>query len=548
MTERDHPEGMPTDVLPHGSASTEALTLLQEQADSLRVELVQLRATLEQAKRDLAAQRVDELREANEALVVAALHSESIAHAAVNSLEELSRSMHRDVLTGTPNRTLMLNRLEATIAIASRNDRRIAVLFLDLDDFKHINDTLGHAAGDAMLQLAARRLEMVVRESDVVSRHGGDEFIVLMTELAHTSDAALIAEKILSALAAPAKVGNHDISLSASIGIALYPEDGADAVTLIRRADAAMYRAKKFAGGSFWLYGNGAFDPREPHDPMVDSSPTPDEIREKAARAESSRKQHLREANERLVIAALKADVRRERAEDKEREQIKFIAMVAHELRNPLSPIRTAAELLKKARLDTSTLHNLQRIIERQVVHMTQLIEDLLEGSRCSAGKFRLTFKRVNMQEAIGSAIEASRAAMEARHQQFQAQLPPEPLEVLGDAVRLDQIFRNLLDNASKYTLEHGHISLALTRDTESVFVSIVDDGIGLSQEALPQIFELFVQDERAMRVNSAGLGIGLAVVQDLVASHGGTIVVKSAGPGQGSEFVVRLPLYQSAA
>jgi diguanylate cyclase len=221
MTDESPSERMSSNAAPTGSASKDIVVTLKEQADHLRLELEQLRTRLEQAQQDLALQRVDELRETNEALVIAALHSESIAEAAVNSLNDLSRSMHRDALTGMPNRALMLDRVEAAIALARRHGRHIAVLFLDLDDFKAINDTRGHAIGDAMLQLAARRLEMVVRESDTVSRHGGDEFIVLMTELAQASDATSIAEKILSAFAAPATVEGRQVSLSASIGIAL---------------------------------------------------------------------------------------------------------------------------------------------------------------------------------------------------------------------------------------------------------------------------------------------------------------------------------------
>ena len=548
MPDRNPSERVPATASPDGPASADVVALLKDQAHDLRVELGQLRMTLEQAKSDLKAQRVEELREANEALVTAALHSDSIAEAAVRSLAELSRSMHRDALTGTPNRVFMQDRLEAAIALARRHGQHIAVLFIDLDDFKRINDTRGHAVGDAMLQLAARRLEMVVRESDTVSRHGGDEFIVLMTELSHASDAASIAEKILSAFAAPAKLGGREISLSASIGIALYPEDGEDAATLISRADAAMYRAKRSAGGSFWLYGNGGLDSVDARDRVLDSAPTADEIREMETRAENLRKQHLREANERLVIAALNADEQRERAEGKQREQVKFIAMVAHELRNPLNPIRTAAELLKRTRLDASTIGSLQLVIERQVVHMTQLIEDLVDQSRGTTGKFRLTLARTDMQEVLGTAIATCRSAMDARHQQFHAELPPGPVHVLGDRMRLAQIFSNLLDNASKYTPDQGHISLAMTHDGESVFVSLADDGIGLSEEALPHVFELFVQDERALRVHSAGLGIGLAVVHDLVTSHGGTVVAKSAGPGHGSEFIVKLPIYKRVA
>jgi diguanylate cyclase (GGDEF)-like protein len=548
MTDQILPAGASADDPTEWPAATDLVAVLKEQADGLRVELAQLKATLEQAKSEIAMRRLNELREANEALVVAALHSESIADAAVKSLEALSRSIHRDALTGTPNRILMLDRSEAAIAQARRHGRHIAVLFIDLDDFKRMNDTRGHATGDAMLQLAARRLEMVVRESDCVSRYGGDEFIVLLTDLAHASDAALIAEKILAALGEPAMVSDQVISLSASIGIALYPEDGEDAAALISHADAAMYRAKRVSGGSFWLYGNGLPEPRELQDRSIHSPPSADEMREMEQRSENARKRHLREANERLIIAAIEAEKLKEQAEDRQRGHVKFIALVAHELRNPLSPIRTAAELLKRADLDPSILGRLQGIIERQVAHMTQLIEDLLDGSRGGAGKFRMTITQVDMHEVISSAIDTCRSAMQKRHQHFLAHLPPESISAYGDSVRLAQIFSNLLDNASKYTPEGGNISLSMTHDDEYVVVAVTDDGIGLSRDALPHVFELFVQEERAMRTHDAGLGIGLAVVRELVTSHSGTVVALSAGPGKGSEFVVKLPKNQPAA
>jgi len=149
-----------------------------------------------------------------------------------------------DALTDLPNRLLLNDRLARSIALARRYDRRLAVLFLDCDRFKHINDTLGHAVGDQVLRSIARRLTTCVRESDTVSRHGGDEFLILLTELDSPADAGLIGEKIVSSLAEPHLVAGHELQLTASVGIALYPEDGQDAQTLIMRADTAMYHAK----------------------------------------------------------------------------------------------------------------------------------------------------------------------------------------------------------------------------------------------------------------------------------------------------------------
>jgi len=148
----------------------------------------------------------------------------------------------------------MLDRLESAIATARRDETRIAVLFIDLDDFKRINDTLGHAIGDEALKLAARRLQSTVRDSDTVSRHGGEEFLVLLPGISQAADAASIAQKLLAAIAAPARAGEHRLQLSASVGITIYPEDAEDAQTLISRADAAMYRAKRRGPGGYEFY------------------------------------------------------------------------------------------------------------------------------------------------------------------------------------------------------------------------------------------------------------------------------------------------------
>ena len=236
---------------PEVVAAARALALLTRQTDEVRAELARLRRDLAEVRQDFSDLRAAQLLEANERLVLAALHAETRAEAAISNLGELTHTSQRDALTGLPTRTLMFDRIESAIALARRHASRIAVLFLDLVNFKQINDTLGHDVGDQVLQLAARRLEAAVRESDTVSRHGGDEFLVLLAEISQVSDAAMLAEKMLSMLAVPAHVGGHVVALSASIGIAVHPEDGDDAAHLVGRADAAMYRAKHCGGGAF---------------------------------------------------------------------------------------------------------------------------------------------------------------------------------------------------------------------------------------------------------------------------------------------------------
>ncbi|WP_290652536.1 GGDEF domain-containing protein [Aquisalimonas sp.] len=192
-----------------------------------------------------------DLLEVNEHLLLTALQAQMMAEEALQSMGALAQASQRDALTGTPNRALLLDRLESAMAMARRHNTRLALVFIDIDRFKAINDTLGHGVGDEVLKHVARRLQSTVRESDTVSRYGGDEFLVLLTKISQAADAALIAEKMLSALAETAIANGHELQLTASLGITVFPDDGEDTATLIYRADAAMYRAKRLGGGRF---------------------------------------------------------------------------------------------------------------------------------------------------------------------------------------------------------------------------------------------------------------------------------------------------------
>jgi diguanylate cyclase (GGDEF)-like protein len=551
MADRSHAD-------PHGAhgahgadvaAAEQAVGQLQQQAEQLRADIARSRRQLANVRRDFDATQAAQLMQANERLVQAAMHAEAIAEAATGHLDQLARASQRDALTDTPNRALMLDRLENAIALARRHVTRLAVMFLDLDQFKHINDSHGHAVGDEVLQLVARRLESVLRASDTVSRHGGDEFLMLVGEISQASDAAVIAAKVLATLSAPSRVGDHLLRLSASLGIATYPDDGEDAATLISRADAAMYRSKRRRSGGFELHRDepsqapgampGSADaPHAPHAPLALLP------RHKSALAEPQpRMRALREANEQLVIAALTAQQLQAQTEQAYTRQTKFLAMVAHELRNPLISIQTAAGLLNRAVSDEPLLAQLQAAIKRQVAMVSRLVDDLLDGSRVSAGKFRVERSLVEMTGILCLAAETCRPAIEARSQRLTIVLAPAPLLVLGDPLRLGQIVSNLLDNASKYTPKGGAISLQAQVLDASLQITVSDNGIGITADALPDIFELFTQDARAVALHNGGSGIGLAVVRDLVEAHGGTVVASSAGQDLGSDFVVTLPL-----
>lgn len=229
------------------SKAREELKRLNKQIVAMRAVLKRLQNVM-RAEVRLAYDQPLHLKEANERLVISSLAAMTEVTNANNERDEASRLGGIDQLTGLPNRTLLLDRFETAICNAKRHGNRVAILFLDLNGFKKINDAFGHAAGDRALQMVAGRLTSLVRETDTVSRHGGDEFLILLAEVAAASDAVGVADKVNAALCGPTQVDNHHVHLTTSIGISVFPDDGADAKTLIDRADAAMYLAKRQEG------------------------------------------------------------------------------------------------------------------------------------------------------------------------------------------------------------------------------------------------------------------------------------------------------------
>ena len=525
-----------------------ARELAQVQAETVlaRAELASIRRAMAEADQRLRSREAATLVEANEQLVLGLLQAQEEAETASMALDEAERVATIDALTGLPNRTLLHDRFTQAIANAKRRGDRIALFFLDLDRFKDINDTLGHAFGDLALRHAAQCLSAAVRESDTVSRHGGDEFLIMVGEVSKVADAARVADKVIAALGVPARIGDHVLRLAASVGISIYPDDGDDPQTLIGLADAAMYQAKQRGLGGHAFHGKmpGAATPHHAAAELrvLAALRRPVTHYELALAEQAGRQAQMLEANEYLVVAALDAQQLQLAAEQAQQRQAQFLATLAHELRNPLAPIRTAAVLLSRSLTDESLLQRAHAVIERQVVHMSRLVDDLLDVTRVSTGKLRLEWAQVDLVEIIDQVVDACRPAIDTRLQRFTTQLPPEGVGIHGDPIRLAQIVRNLIDNASKYTPEGGQLALTLLAFDDTVELSVADNGIGITAEALPRVFEPFVQDEHATVFNGQGLGIGLTVARELVDAHGGSIVAHSDGCGLGSRFVVTLP------
>ncbi|MBV8077123.1 MAG: PAS domain-containing sensor histidine kinase, partial [Planctomycetaceae bacterium] len=236
----------------------------------------------------------------------------------------------------------------------------------------------------------------------------------------------------------------------------------------------------------------------------------------------------------------------RKRAEEELREadrrKEEFLAVLSHEIRNPLAPIQTALDLMKRAAMTGAEFERERGVMERQVDHLSRLVDDLLDVSRISRGRIELHKEVVDLAAAVAGAIEAVRPRMVERRQVLQVSLPKESINLAADPTRLEQILLNLLTNAAKYTDVGGQIMLSAERHEDEVEVRVRDTGIGIAPEMLPRIFDLFVQGERRLDRALGGLGIGLSLVKSLVEMHGGSVTARSEGADMGSEFVVRLP------
>jgi PAS domain S-box-containing protein len=240
-----------------------------------------------------------------------------------------------------------------------------------------------------------------------------------------------------------------------------------------------------------------------------------------------------------------RAQARAEALVELHRRKDEFLAMLSHELRNPLSAITNAVEILDRQN-DEPTQQKARTIIRRQVGHLVVLVNDLLEVTRVLSGRIQLHQEELDLRGIVQRALETTRDLFEQRKHELNVTLPEEPVWLMGDALRLEEVIVNLLNNAAKYTPEGGHVSLSLNKEGEDAVVRVKDTGVGIGPDLLPQVFDLFTQAKRTLDRSQGGLGVGLTVVQKLVEMHGGTTEAHSSGLGQGSEFIVRLPILLS--
>ncbi len=255
----------------------------------------------------------------------------------------------------------------------------------------------------------------------------------------------------------------------------------------------------------------------------------------------------LEETNARLAKANGVLRRKQEELSDLHHRKDEFLAMLSHELRNPLAPILSAVHLLGLQKNENELHQQARTVIERQVTQLTRLVDDLMEVSRITTGRVQLRHDRVVVSGIVDRAVETAHPLMDQRRHELKVSLPPQPIWLNADASRLEQVVVNLLTNAAKYTDEGGHIWLTVGQEGDECVLRLRDTGVGIAPELLPRIFDLFTQAERSLDRSQGGLGIGLALVQRLVEMHQGSVEVHST-LGQGSEFVVRLPVAPALA
>ncbi len=254
---------------------------------------------------------------------------------------------------------------------------------------------------------------------------------------------------------------------------------------------------------------------------------------------------YLRHASDFIQRCKLDQVLRKseEALREADRRKDEFLALLAHELRNPLAPIRYALATAKKAGRTSEQQRRTEEVMERQVTHMSRLLDDLLDISRITHGTLELKKSHIELTSVIGAAIETARPVIDSKHHQLSLDLPRQAVQIEADAVRLAQVFANLLINAGKYTDPGGQIELRARQEEHEVIITVRDSGIGIAPEMMPRLFTLFAQAGAAQGRKQDGLGVGLSLVRGLVALHGGTVEARSEGAGRGSEFTVRLPV-----
>jgi len=513
------------------------------------------------------ATELSQLRDANQSLVLAAIQAQTKTASAEDTAAKMVFKAEHDCLTGLPNRSLLIDRLEQAMTMAKRQGHTVAIMFLDLDHFKSINDSFGHEAGDQLLLDVSRRLQECIRQSDTVSRQGGDEFIVLLPVVEALVDADLIARKLIETMNKPFFQGGHQHLVTLSIGISLYPRDGLDVDSLLRHADAAMYHAKAHGRNRYKVFTADLQE--EPGREKQKKIWPRDGTARNQGESSASTQTQLQEANEQLVIATVEAQMLREMAE-KATEQVSKLAKleahlqeiqkldtlavlaggVAHDFNNLLTAIVGNASLGSIAVENHDDPSRHFDAIEKAATRAADLTRQLL----AYAGKARSEMAEVDLDQVIQEIILLPNVSIPG-HVTLDYDLGDRLPLVRGDASQIFQVLMNLVTNAGEANPPGvpGSITIRTRREqvTENaadseesvlamppapyVTLEVKDTGTGMAPEVMARAFEPF------FTTKFTGRGLGLAAVIGIIRSHGGGIKVRSE-PGQGTSFKIFLP------
>ena len=346
-----------------------------------------------------------------------------------------------------------------------------------------------------------------------------------------------MAEKILEALAKPLHLAGDVLRLSASIGIAVFPEDGRHASGLLSCADAAMYRGKKRGSGNYEFYASEDLSATRESLPSLPAMRRADSVfadHEAKLRA-------LRDANHHLLEAARTDQKMRTHAELAHQHQIDFVAMAAHAMRSPLTVIQMTAAMMKRDPGATPNATKRISTLEQQTKHLARLIDELLDGSRVGGGEFKLEQTQLSFDKVLDSAVEASRHALAAKNQTLHLSRLHQPRTLVGDAMRINQLFENLLRNASRRAPQGGDVWFSVEAEGAQALFIVADNGACIGDDDAEGMFELYALD-KSLPAGDSGLGIGLAVARELTRAHGGTITARNSAVRRRTELVVTLP------
>lgn len=508
-----------------------------------------LRSELAAATRGLPDAKTEQITELTELLSAAALHTaRSAADAAdvVSAQRNSPRLFELDALTELPNRALFRDRFAQALAHARRRSSRIGLLFIDLDEFKSINDRYGHTVGDHVLRLVARRLAAAVRDGDTVSRHGGDEFLVLLSEVSDAADVATLAGVVRRALSGALRVGEDVIEIGASIGVSVFPEDGEDQDTLVQRADEAMFNAKRRRrGGEVGSFVDStSVDARAEHTSALAPSFT-----ELALREAEHRIQALRLSNEELLLSALVAADLQQRAERAAAEQAELLSVGAHELRGSLFAMQSAVQTLVLTEGDPAHLPRLTLVLQRQIANISRITGDLLDVARLNSGRLALEYAPINAcQMVVDTVAEWPRHLGTTTIEMDDVPVEPGAV-ILADAARIRQVLIASLTLLSNRDPAPLRIRVSVRRVNSQCRIMLVASGTAQSAHSTAgDDVDVVLRAASPMRSGRITPKLSLVLIRQLLKAHDGALKFSRDVSTGGLSCVLELPTLHAAS